>query len=83
MKIKVSKYRLRWNTENVTSSIMSPQKKIHNYRFLRALYDWKSTSLLSGDDSLNYMHHTIIIETTVLILTVIFMFSDDTDFYNN
>ena len=32
--------------------------------FLRSLYDWKSTSMLSGDDSL--VHHTIIIETIII-----------------
>ena len=33
LKFQVSKYRLRWSTENMTSSIMSPQKKLHYYRF--------------------------------------------------
>ena len=52
-----------------------PQKKLHNYCFYepfttgnQRVYDWKSTSLLSGDDSLNYLHvhHTIIIETIII-----------------
>ena len=30
-----------------------PPKIITQLPFLRALYDWKLTSLLSGDDSLN------------------------------
>ena len=30
-----------------------PPKKITQLLFLQALYDWKSTSLFSGDDSLN------------------------------
>ena len=51
LKFQVSKYRLRWNPENMTSSIMSPQKKITPLPFLRALYNWKLTSLLSGDKS--------------------------------
>ena len=33
LKFRVSKYYLRWNAENMTSSIMSPKKKLHNYRF--------------------------------------------------
>ena len=33
LKFQVSKYRLRWNAENMTSSIMFPQKKLHNYCF--------------------------------------------------
>ena len=52
LKFQVSKYRLRWNAENMTSWIMSP-KKITQLLFLRALYVWKSTSLLLGDDSLD------------------------------
>ena len=48
LKYQVSKYRLRWNAENRTSSFMSHPKKItHQLLFLRALYDWKSTSLLN------------------------------------
>ena len=33
LKFQVSKYHLRWNAESMTSSIMSPKKKLHNYRF--------------------------------------------------
>ena len=47
LKFQVSKYRLRWNAENRTSSFMSHPKKITQLPFLRALYDWKSTSLLN------------------------------------
>ena len=45
--LQVSKYRLRWNAENRTSSFMSHPKKITQLPFLRALYDWKSTSLFN------------------------------------
>ena len=42
LKFQVSKCRLRWNTENMTSSIMCPQNKLHNFYehfiSLRALY---------------------------------------------
>ena len=55
LKFQVSKYglSLRWNAENMTSSIMSPQKKLHIYRFYEHFTTGKSTSLFSGDDSLN------------------------------
>ena len=36
-KFQVSKYRLRWNAENVMSSIMSPPRKITQLPILRAL----------------------------------------------
>ena len=32
-KFQVSKYRLRWNAEDMTSSIISPQKELDNCRF--------------------------------------------------
>ena len=32
LKFQVSIYRLRWKAENMTSSIISPQKKLDNYR---------------------------------------------------
>ena len=48
LKFQVSKYRLRFDEFNYV-----PPKKITQLPFLRALYDWKSTSLFFGDDSLN------------------------------
>ena len=51
LKFQVSKYHLRWDTEKMTLLII--QKKITQLPFLRALYDWKLTTLFSGDDSLN------------------------------
>ena len=39
LKFQVSKYRLRWNAENMTSSIMSPQKKYTNRSPLRLEID--------------------------------------------
>ena len=61
LKFQVSKYGLRWNAENMKSSVMSPPK-ITQLPFLRTFYDRKSTNLLSGDESLNYLHvhHKII-----------------------
>ena len=35
LKFQMSKYRLRWNTENMTRSIISPQKKLHNHCFYK------------------------------------------------
>ena len=52
LKFHVSKYLLRWDSENMASSIMFP-KKIHNYRFTSTLRLEIINSLLSGDDSLN------------------------------
>ena len=43
---------ITWKPEDMTSSIISPQKN-DTIEFLRALYDRKSTILLLGDDSLN------------------------------
>ena len=37
----------------MTSLIMLSPQKITQLLFLQPLYDWKSTSLLLGDDSLN------------------------------
>ena len=59
---------LRWNTENMTSSIMSPQKKLHNYcfyehfttgnRLVCALRKWQSQLAAHA--------HTNIIETVII-----------------
>ena len=49
LKFQVSKYCLRWDAENMMSSIMFPKKNITQLPFLQALYDWKLTIVCSRE----------------------------------